>query len=68
MRHLNKSIHDKPLAIEGLISYRCKSIYGWCMIGAKDHEDAFNEAKRSIQNPQREDLQIWNGNEYEPIL
>lgn len=58
------NITDRPLAAEGLISYRCKGNYGWCMIGATDHEDAFNEAKRSISNPKREDLQIWDGNEY----
>lgn len=60
--------YNRPLASHGLISYRCKSPYGWCMIGAKDHDDAFSEAKRSIQNPQKEDLQVWNGKEYEFII
>lgn len=58
------NITDKPLAAKGLNSYRCKGSYGWCMIGAKDHEDAMNEAKRSIKNPKREDLQVWDGKEY----
>lgn len=58
------NITDKPLATKGLISYRCKTPYGWCMIGATDHEDALNEAKRSTGNPKREDLQVWNGKKY----
>jgi trehalose-6-phosphatase len=60
---------DKPLAAHGLISYRCKTAYGWCMIGAKDDDDALNEAKRSSTRdvPTKEDLQIWDGKEYVPI-
>lgn len=60
-------MHNKPLAMAGLTSYRCKSPYGWVMIGAKDHEGALNEAKRSTREPKMEDLQIWNGSEYVSI-
>lgn len=58
---------NQPMATNGFISYRCKTPYGWCMIGAKDNEDALREAKRSTNNPTEEDLQIWNGTEYVPI-
>lgn len=63
--------HDRPLAAPGLISYRCKGRFGWIMIGAKDHDDAMREARRSVDRlgadlPRREDLQIWNGKEYVP--
>ncbi len=57
-------MHDRPLAAKGLTSYRCKSRYGWIMIGANDHDDAMHEARRSSSDARREDLQIWNGLEY----
>ena len=53
---------NKPLAAPGLTSYRARSPYGWIMIGAKDTDDAWREAKRSTPNPR--DLQVWNGREY----
>lgn len=56
--------HNRPLAAKGLISYRCKSAYGWIMIGATDHDDAMREAFRSSSVARRDDLQIWNGREY----
>ncbi|MEK5036160.1 hypothetical protein MKY96_32445 [Paenibacillus sp. FSL R7-0302] len=34
------------------------------MIGAKNHEHALFEAKRSSDSASREDLQVWNGAEY----
>lgn len=56
--------HDKPCAAKGLISYRCRGMWGWIMIGAKDNADAFNEALRSTPLAKRETLEIWNGTEY----
>lgn len=32
--------HDKPLAAQGFTSYRCKTPYGFIMIGATDTDDA----------------------------
>jgi hypothetical protein len=61
------NITNKPLAAEGFTSYRCKSSYGWIMIGARDNEDAMREALRSCDKAKREDLQIWNGKEYTTI-
>jgi hypothetical protein len=58
------NITDKPLAAPGLISYRCRGEFGWIMIGAKDNEDALNEARRSSDNVKPETLQVWNGKEY----
>ncbi len=55
-----------PLASPGFTSYRCKSAYGWIMIGAMDHDDAMREARRSCATAKREDLQIWNGVQYVP--
>ena len=56
---------DKPMAAPGLISYRARSPFGWIMIGARDHADAWSEARRSTPEPT--DLQIWNGKAYEPV-
>lgn len=62
------AMHNRPLAAPGLTSYRCKSPYGWVMIGAKDHDDALKEAARSTYvKPRREDLEIWNGTAYEAV-
>lgn len=58
--------HDKPFAAVGLISYRCKARYGWIMIGATDDIDAMNEARRSSETVNRNDLQKWNGVKYVP--
>ena len=55
---------DRPMAAPGLISYRCKSRFGYVMIGATSVADAMKEASRSTPNPKREDLQIWNGDFY----
>jgi hypothetical protein len=59
--------HNKPMAAKGLLSYRCKGRYGFIMIGAKDDQDAFNEAKRSSPFVKREDLEKWNGEKYEKV-
>jgi len=58
--------HDRPYASNGLTSYRCKTQYGWVMIGAKDHDDAMKESKRSSNFCKREDLEVWDGNRYIP--
>lgn len=50
--------HDKPLAAKGLVSYRARSPYGYIMIGARSHGEAWREALRSSDKPS--DLQIWN--------
>jgi hypothetical protein len=55
---------DLPLAAHGLSSYRLKGLYGWIMIGARDHDDAMREARRSTDTPNRANLQIWNGERY----
>lgn len=51
-----------PLAAPGLTSYRCRSPYGWIMIGAHDHADAWREARRSTPEPTG--LEVWNGERY----
>lgn len=56
--------HDKPLAAPGLTSYRCRSRWGWIMIGATDHDDAMREARRSSSDVQREHLEVWDGTRY----
>jgi hypothetical protein len=55
---------DRPMAAEGLISYRCKGAFGWIMIGASDNEDAFREAIRSSSRAQRDSLEVWNNGRY----
>lgn len=60
-------VTEKPLAQSPLISYRCKSLYGWIMIGAKNEEDAMREALRSNELAKREDLQKWDGSQYQPV-
>jgi hypothetical protein len=57
---------DRPMAAPGLISYRCKSPFGWVMIGARDDEDAMRQAARSTDKPKRVDLEVWNGSQYVP--
>lgn len=58
------AVQDRPLAVDGLASYRCRSPYGWIMIGARDDEDAMREARRSTAAPRIADLQIWDGSGY----
>lgn len=59
---------DKPMAAHGLTSYRYKGRYGWIMIGAKDDNDALNEAKRSTSDKvTMENLQVWKGSQYEQV-
>ena len=52
---------EKPLASSGFKSYRYQGRYGPIMIGAKDHDDALNEAKRSTRDPvSHEHLEMWD--------
>lgn len=62
MSHLS----DRPLAAAGLTSYRCRSAYGWIMIGAADDADAMRQARRSSNTARNEDLQVWDGARYVP--
>lgn len=57
-----------PMAAAGYTSYRCKSRFGFTMIGAKNHEDAYREALRSDDGAKRDDLQIWRGHEYVNVV
>lgn len=66
----DKSPTDRPLAAEGLISYRYPSRYGWIMVGARDDTDALREASRSLSLGEKTELrklQKWDGADYAPI-
>lgn len=58
-------LNDKPLAAEGLTSYRYKGPMGPVMIGAKNDADALKQAGRSINDPRHEidraNLEVWHG-------
>lgn len=58
------SFTERPCAAPGLKSYRCRSLYGWIMIGARDDLDALREARRTNQKARPEDLQEWDGQRY----
>jgi len=58
------AMHDRPLANEGLTSYRCRGRFGWIMIGAIDHDDAMREARRSSDAAERDTLEVWDGSRY----
>jgi hypothetical protein len=58
--------HDRPYAAKGFTSYRCKTPYGYVMIGAKDHDDAMRESQRSSGHCKRKDLEVWDGSRYAP--
>lgn len=54
---------DRPLAVEGLTSYRYKGRYGFVMIGASDKADALQSAARSVSGEiDPEKLEIWSAN------
>lgn len=58
---------NKPMAAQGLDSYRYRGRFGWIMIGATDHQDALRQAQRSTADPVTADrLQHWTGTEYQP--
>jgi hypothetical protein len=59
---------DRPMAAQGLTSYRYKGTYGWIMIGAHDHADALKQAGRSTDAALTMDnLQVWTGTAYAPV-
>ena len=61
-------IHNKPMAIKGLTSYRYKGRYGFIMIGATDNTNALKEAQRSTSDKASIDnLEVWNGSQYERV-
>jgi hypothetical protein len=61
--------HDKPMASEGLISYRYKGRYGWIMIGAKTDTEALSEAQRSTDDKVTPDrLERHNGQRFVGVL
>lgn len=63
--------HNKPLAAQGLKSYRYKGRFGFIMIGAKDKADALKEAARSISDKIIEsNLEFFNNktNQYEKFF
>lgn len=62
---MHKNLYDRPLAAQGLISYRAKGRYGHVMIGAKNDNDAWSEASRSTDRPTK--LEVWNGEAYIPV-
>jgi hypothetical protein len=66
---VKKNPTSRPLAAAGLNSYRYTGDYGYVMIGARDVEDALNEAKRSIgKTPSLKNLERWDGVEYVPVM
>lgn len=62
-------VHDRACAALGFKSYRCRSPYGWIMIGATDDDDALREARRSHAGAKRTSLQRYvDGKGYQPIM
>lgn len=55
-----RPVHERPCADVGLISYRYRGPYGWVMIGAKNHDDALNEAHRSCDQVLTANLEVWD--------
>ena len=64
----NNNAQERPYAASGLTSYRYPSRFtGFIMIGAKDHNDALNEASRSLSDgsvPTIDKLEVWDGTRY----
>lgn len=64
--------HNKPMAADGLISYRYKGRYGWIMIGASTDTDALCQAQLSTSDPAskvtNDRLERWNGQHYVGVL
>jgi hypothetical protein len=59
---------ERPMAAEGLTSYRYIGEYGWIMVGAKDHADALKVAERATNRPASVNfLQVWDGERYVPV-
>jgi hypothetical protein len=52
---------ERPMAAEGLTSYRYPGTYGWAMIGASSNADALREAARSTRAEITLDrLEVWS--------
>lgn len=61
--------HNKPMAADGLISYRYRGRYGWIMIGASTDTEALSEAQRSTDDTATPDLlERRNGQHYVGVL
>ena len=60
-------VTDRPLADHGLQSYRYAGPYGHIMIGARDTDDALQQAALSTFRPVIERLQVWDGKAYVPV-
>lgn len=61
--------HNKPMAANGLISYRYRGRYGWIMIGASTDTDALCQAQLSTDDTVTPDrLERWNGQRYMGVL
>jgi hypothetical protein len=61
--------YDKPMAAEGLISYRYRGRYGWIMIGANTDTEALSQAQLSTDDKVTPDrLERWNGYHYQGVL
>ena len=60
--------HNKPLAANGLTSYRYATGHSYVMIGATCIGDALQQAALSTQSPQVENLEIWDSEQgcYQP--
>lgn len=63
----HRPLTERPLAVKGLVSYRCRNRFGWTMIGAKDDADALASARQSWEGSRMEDLEVWNGTGYVPV-
>ena len=61
--------HDKPMAANGLISYRYRGRYGWIMIGANTDTEALSQAQLSTTDKVTPyHLERWNGYHYQGVL
>lgn len=61
--------HDKPMAANGLISYRYKGRYSWIMIGASTDTDALSQAQLSTSDKVTSGrLERWNGQHYVGVV
>lgn len=56
------TLNERPLAAEGLQSYRYTGPHGFVMIGAHDDDDALREAVRSVSGAvvSRDRLEVWD--------
>ena len=61
--------HDKPMASDGLISYRYRGRYGFIYIGASTDTEALLEAQRSTDDKVTPDrLERYNGQRFVEVL